>query len=134
MKNSNDTIGNRNRHLLTCSAVPQPTAPPRSPKNKAHLYYIIIRASLKKTLQFLISNCKIYCSCSTHTIYFIYILYRENNCRPDTKTTTITRFFFSLLKKVKDKVTKLYYSISCGMKNCFFFLGTVYFQCVIFEL
>ena len=31
MKNSNDTIGNRTRDLLTCSTVPQPTAPPRSP-------------------------------------------------------------------------------------------------------
>ena len=30
MKNSNDTIGNRTRDLPTCSAVPQPTAPPRS--------------------------------------------------------------------------------------------------------
>jgi len=28
MKNSNGTIGNRTRHLPTCSAVPQPTAPP----------------------------------------------------------------------------------------------------------
>ena len=32
MKNSNDTIGNRTRDLPTCSAVPQPTAPPRAPK------------------------------------------------------------------------------------------------------
>jgi hypothetical protein len=31
MKNSNDTIGNRTRDLPTCSAVPQPTAPPHSP-------------------------------------------------------------------------------------------------------
>jgi hypothetical protein len=31
MKNSNDTIGNRNRDLPACSAVPQPTAPPRTP-------------------------------------------------------------------------------------------------------
>ena len=31
MKNSNDTIGNRTSDLLTCSTVPQPTAPPRSP-------------------------------------------------------------------------------------------------------
>jgi len=30
MKNSNDTIGNRTRDLPTCSAVPQPTAPPRA--------------------------------------------------------------------------------------------------------
>jgi len=30
MKNSNDTIGNRIRDLPACSAVPQPTAPPRA--------------------------------------------------------------------------------------------------------
>jgi hypothetical protein len=29
-KNSNDTIGNRTRNFLACSAVPQPTAPPRA--------------------------------------------------------------------------------------------------------
>jgi hypothetical protein len=29
MKNSNDTIGNRTRDLPACSAVPQPTVPPR---------------------------------------------------------------------------------------------------------
>ena len=28
MKNSNDTIGNRNRDFPTCSAVPEPTEPP----------------------------------------------------------------------------------------------------------
>jgi len=31
MKNSNDIIGNRTRDLPTCSAVPQPTAPSRTP-------------------------------------------------------------------------------------------------------
>jgi len=30
MKNSNDTIGNRNRELPACSAVPKPTALPRA--------------------------------------------------------------------------------------------------------
>ena len=30
-KNSSDTIGNRTRDLPACSAVPQPTAPPRVP-------------------------------------------------------------------------------------------------------
>ena len=34
MKKSNDTIGNRTRHLPTCSAVPRPTALPRTPFNK----------------------------------------------------------------------------------------------------
>jgi hypothetical protein len=31
MKNSNDTIGNQTRDLPTCSAVPQPNVPPRTP-------------------------------------------------------------------------------------------------------
>jgi hypothetical protein len=31
MKNSNDNIGDRTRDLPACSAVPQPTAPPRAP-------------------------------------------------------------------------------------------------------
>jgi len=31
MKNSNDAIGNRARDLPACSAVHQPTAPPRAP-------------------------------------------------------------------------------------------------------
>jgi hypothetical protein len=35
MKNSNDTIGNRTRDLPACCAVPQPTAPPRSPMQKS---------------------------------------------------------------------------------------------------
>jgi hypothetical protein len=30
MKNSNDTIGNRNRDLPACNAVPQPAVPPRA--------------------------------------------------------------------------------------------------------
>jgi hypothetical protein len=30
MKNSSDTIGNRTRDVPVCSAVPQPTAPPRA--------------------------------------------------------------------------------------------------------
>jgi len=31
MKKPNDTAGNQTRDLPTCSAVPQPTAPPRAP-------------------------------------------------------------------------------------------------------
>jgi len=31
-ENSSDTIENRTRDLRACSAVPQPTAPPRAPK------------------------------------------------------------------------------------------------------
>jgi len=48
MKNSSDTIGNQTCNLLACSAVPQPTAPPLTPKLKnrrgkviAQHYYIV---------------------------------------------------------------------------------------------
>jgi hypothetical protein len=37
----NDTIGNRTRDLPVCSAVPQPTAPPRAPFAKLFIYIII---------------------------------------------------------------------------------------------
>jgi hypothetical protein len=37
MKNSNETIGNRARKLSACSAVPQTTAPPRTPSIYIHL-------------------------------------------------------------------------------------------------
>ena len=42
MKKSSDTIGNRTRDLLACSAVPQPTAPPRAPTplSTVHKYRI----------------------------------------------------------------------------------------------
>jgi len=33
MKNSDDTIGNRNRDLPIYNAVPQPNAPPRAPNS-----------------------------------------------------------------------------------------------------
>jgi hypothetical protein len=36
MKNSNDTIGNLTRDLPVCSAVPQPTAPPRVPPSTVY--------------------------------------------------------------------------------------------------
>jgi hypothetical protein len=44
MKNSNDTIGNRTRDLPACSAVPQPTAPPRASQSGG------IRPNMSKTL------------------------------------------------------------------------------------
>jgi hypothetical protein len=42
MKNSNDTIGNRTRDLPACSAVPQPTAPPRAPRLQADVQEIVV--------------------------------------------------------------------------------------------
>jgi hypothetical protein len=43
MKNSNDTIGNGTRDLAACSAVPQPTAPPRTPAKNNTRSFIWIR-------------------------------------------------------------------------------------------
>jgi len=45
MKNTNDTIGNRTRDLPACSAVPQPTAPPRIPEYQTR-YSVIIKVVL----------------------------------------------------------------------------------------
>jgi hypothetical protein len=42
VKNSSDTIGNRTRDVPVCSAVPQPTAPPRAPFCTCIMYKIII--------------------------------------------------------------------------------------------
>jgi len=49
MKKANDTIGNRTRDLLTCSAVPQPTAPPPAPTGYLDLRIIkteVLRPSI----------------------------------------------------------------------------------------
>jgi hypothetical protein len=47
MKNSIDTIGNRTRDLPACSAVPQPTAPPRTPVYVSRFLYIRIHVLCK---------------------------------------------------------------------------------------
>jgi len=46
MKNSSDTIGNQTRDLATCSAVPQPTAPPRTPKMQRYTVYLYLETAL----------------------------------------------------------------------------------------
>jgi hypothetical protein len=51
MKNSNDTIGNRTRALLACSAVPQPTAEPRAPSFVANVYCIGIRTTVPNFIE-----------------------------------------------------------------------------------
>ena len=48
MKNSNYTIGNRTRDLLTCSAVPQPTAPPRSPIQVVDIVKYVTEQRIKR--------------------------------------------------------------------------------------
>jgi hypothetical protein len=42
MKNSDDTIGNGTRGLPVCSAVPEPTAPPRAPNVTARQHFFPI--------------------------------------------------------------------------------------------
>ena len=40
MKNSNGIIGNRTRDVPACSAVPQPTAPPRAPYDNSPAVFL----------------------------------------------------------------------------------------------
>jgi hypothetical protein len=48
MKNSCDTIGNPTRDLPACSAVPEPTAPPRAPSYCSTLTYLAAHKISKK--------------------------------------------------------------------------------------
>ena len=68
MKNFNDTLGNRTRDFRACSAVPQPTAPPRTPQMigtnfKSGLFERIPLYSNK-----LCTNPAFYC-CACTTVY-----------------------------------------------------------------
>jgi hypothetical protein len=45
VKNSNDIIGNRTRDLPTCTAVPQPTAPPRTRREYTHTHTHIYKGT-----------------------------------------------------------------------------------------
>jgi hypothetical protein len=71
MKNSNDTPGNRTRELPTCSAVPQPTLPPRAPRfTRGQLIselflYILPRncALLMKSIYFALFYCVHFATC-----------------------------------------------------------------------
>jgi hypothetical protein len=68
MKNSNDTIENRTRDLPACSAVPQPTAPPRAPLFVLVMIiecHIIYRSSLNVN--------HLYCV-PPHILHFVVIL------------------------------------------------------------
>jgi len=49
MKNSSDTIGNRTRDIPSCSAVPQPTAPPRAPSTVTTVVYEFVTTSFQQT-------------------------------------------------------------------------------------
>jgi hypothetical protein len=48
MKHSNDTIGNQTRDFPACSAVSEPTAPPRAPFQTAMLFCKSARALDRK--------------------------------------------------------------------------------------
>ena len=52
MKNSSDTIGNRVRGLPACSAVPQPTEPPRAQA------YTVIHDALRPILLIILHSRK----------------------------------------------------------------------------
>ena len=63
MKNSNDTIRNRTRNLLACSAVPQPTAPPLAP------YTISTSAEFTETTGFVRAHARTHTHTHTYTEY-----------------------------------------------------------------
>ena len=56
MKNSSDTIGNRTRDLPTCSAVPQPNAPPRTPETRLIFLITELLYGLQMLKEFKLTN------------------------------------------------------------------------------
>jgi hypothetical protein len=63
MKNSSDTIGNRTHDVPGCSAVPQPTAPPRAP-----LIYVELKEILHVVTMYSGQNCYTYCDSCVHLL------------------------------------------------------------------
>ena len=51
MKNSNEIIGHRTRDLQACSAVPQPTAPPRGTLNDINRTVFTMNGDIPSSLQ-----------------------------------------------------------------------------------
>jgi len=56
IKNSNDTIGNRTRDLPACTAVSQPTVPPRASGRIVLYIYIYIYIVYKKSSRNIFKN------------------------------------------------------------------------------
>jgi len=82
MKNSNDTIGNRTRDLPACSALPQPTAPPRTP------------SSVKKTCIFVTEHptLKLIQAYITYGVDFYYSHLKETTKKTGDRLNSIFNF------------------------------------------
>jgi len=74
MKKSNDTIGNLTRDLWACSAVPQPTAPPRAPMyiTISILYVRTVFQVPNNILQLMTSHRKMKVNCAHLPCYFTF--------------------------------------------------------------
>ena len=67
MEKSNDIIGNRTRDLPACSAVPQPTVPPRAPKN-TYMTNVIFKRRVKMLNDAMFMGIEL-CLCSVHRVW-----------------------------------------------------------------
>jgi hypothetical protein len=71
-KNSKDTIGNRTLDFLACSAVPEPTAPPRAPHHFAYLKFKIKTLIIKMPVVTIYTNfCNIKQSDIVSRLFFV---------------------------------------------------------------
>ena len=68
MKNFNETIGNRTRDLPACSAVPQPTAPPRA----TDFLMTLTKFSLHKAVE-IINIALLYNNYVSHNLLFFHV-------------------------------------------------------------
>jgi hypothetical protein len=73
-KHSNDTIGNRTRDLSTCSAVPQPTAPPIQAVTTRKLCFLIHNLGPWKLIFLVTFLCRFQWIWGTTWIYIAWTL------------------------------------------------------------
>jgi len=91
MENPNDTIENGTRDLPTCSTVPEPTAPPRSPHRSLDILMlpICLFRGTKKHLCIAVSRCSVIQSISNVHAYQIVIGVKTATCQLSLFTSHI---------------------------------------------
>ena len=81
MENSNDIIGNRTRDLPTCSAVLQPTQPPRAPLQYEGICYRLLRQFVRSYFLFTHKTVKTECEQKGPGLTWKLTLQKHFNCR-----------------------------------------------------
>ena len=109
MKNSNDNIGNRTRDLLTCSAVPQPTAPPWSPMQRNKLSNWpnkLFFCTLRYTDQHSITAANFTFQDKQNNTFYSVIILKLFTCYSVQHITVLAYFYVTVFLMISEGVIK----------------------------